>query len=527
MSASATVPVPVPVRCETPVLPQPLKRGDACSVVIFGAGGDLARRKLFPALFHLECDGLLHPDFALVGVARAAMTDDAFRQLVYDSARHADDPSPAGEIDEEKWARFAPRLSYVRGDFTVGGTYAALGERLAALESARPRSDGRLFYLAVPPDIYRETIDHLSGSGIAPRVAQRSARPWTRLVIEKPFGHDLESARALNRAVGGAFAEHQVYRIDHYLGKETVQNLMVFRFANSIFEPIWNRHHIHHVQITAAETVGVEHRAGYYEQAGVVRDMFQNHLLQLLSLTAMEPPVAFQADAVRDEKTKVMRAIRPVSAAKVNDHSVRGQYGPGRVGAQTVPGYRQEPGVDPGSNTATWAVLRLLVDNWRWQGVPFFLRSGKRMPRRVTEIAIQFREPPQLMFPQEQVKTLRPNVIAIRVQPEEGISLSFDIKVPGIGVRTTAAQMDFRYAEAFGRATHSAYETLLLDCMAGDATLFTRGDAVEAAWEVVDPVTAAWQEQEPLHFPNYSAGSWGPEIADEFIARDGGRWRQP
>jgi glucose-6-phosphate 1-dehydrogenase len=455
------------------------------------------------------------------------MTDDAFRQVVYESARDSEDPSPAGEIDEEKWARFAPRLSYVRGDFTVDETYAALGQRLAAIESARARSDGRLFYLAVPPGIYRETIDHLSGSGIAPRVMQRSARPWARVVIEKPFGHDLESARTLNQDVGRAFAEHQVYRIDHYLGKETVQNLMVFRFANSIFEPVWNRHHIHHVQITAAETVGVEHRAGYYEDAGVVRDMFQNHLLQLLSLTAMEPPVAFQADAVRDEKIKVLRAIRRFSAAEMHDYAVRGQYGPGSIEGEAVPGYRQEPDVDPGSDTATWAGLRLLVDNWRWQGVPFFLRSGKRMPRRVTEIAIQFREPPQLMFPLEQVETLRPNVIAIRVQPEEGISLSFDIKVPGVGVRTTAARMDFSYAEAFGPATHSAYETLLLDCMAGDATLFTRGDAVEAAWEVVDPVIAAWHDKDPAHFPNYAAGTWGPDVADELIARDGARWRRP
>ncbi|MGH7578860.1 MAG: glucose-6-phosphate dehydrogenase [Gemmatimonadales bacterium] len=525
MSAPTTI--PAPVKCDTSIQPQQLKRGDACSVVIFGAAGDLARRKLFPALFHLQCDGLLHPEFSLVGVARAEMTDDAFRQLVYESARDADDPAPAGEIDEEKWARFAPRLSYVRGDFSVSDTYAALGERLAALESARRQSDGRLFYLAVPPSIYTDTIKHLARSGVAERVDQRSARPWARVVIEKPFGHDLPSAKALNRAVRKAFAEHQVYRIDHYLGKETVQNLMVFRFANSIFEPVWNRHHIHHVQITAAETVGVEHRAGYYEESGVVRDMFQNHLLQLLCLTAMEPPVAFQADAVRDEKTKVLRAIRRVPPGEMHDYSIRGQYGPGTVEGSAVPGYRQEPGVDPGSDTPTWACLRLLVDNWRWQGVPFFLRSGKRMARRVTEIAVQFREPPQLMFPLEQVKTLRPNVIAIRVQPQEGISLAFDIKVPGIGVRTTAAQMDFSYAEAFGPATHSAYETLLLDCMAGDATLFTRADAVEAAWEVVDPVTTAWQEKAPGHFPNYAAGSWGPAVADEFIARDGASWRQP
>ena len=312
---TTAVVVPATVRGEAPAPAQPLKRGDACTVVIFGASGDLAKRKLFPALFHLQCDGMLHEDFALVGVARAPMSDEAFRRVVYQSARHADDPSPSGEIDEEDWSRFAPRLSYVQGDIGDAATYAALGERLGAIESARPRSDGRLFYLSVPPSVYADCIAHLSRSGVAERVNQRGTRPWTRVVIEKPFGHDLESAKALNRAVRKAFSEHQVYRIDHYLGKETVQNLMVFRFANSIFEPVWNRHHVHHVQITAAETVGVEHRAGYYEEAGVVRDMFQNHLLQLLALTAMEPPVAFQADAVRDEKLKVLRAIRRFSAA--------------------------------------------------------------------------------------------------------------------------------------------------------------------------------------------------------------------
>jgi glucose-6-phosphate 1-dehydrogenase len=524
---TAALVVPAKVGAAAPERVEPLKRGDACTVVIFGASGDLAKRKLFPALFHLQCDGMLHEDFALVGVARAPMSDEEFRRLVYQTTLEADDPSPSGEIDEDDWSRFAPRLSYVQGDISDAATYAALGERLGAIESGRSHSDGRLFYLSVPPSTYEDCIVHLSQAGVATRVNQPETRPWTRVVIEKPFGRDLESARALNCTVRKAFAEHQVYRIDHYLGKETVQNLMVFRFANSIFEPVWNRHHIHHVQITAAETVGVEHRAGYYEEAGVVRDMFQNHLLQLLALTAMEPPVAFQADAVRDEKLKVLRAIRRFSAGEMHDYSVRGQYGPGTVNGVAVPGYRQEPDVDPGSTVATWAALRLLVDNWRWHGVPFFLRSGKRMARRVSEIAIQFREPPHLMFPPDRDEIIAPNVIAIRVQPQEGISLSFDIKVPGVGVRMTAARMDFSYAEAFGPAAHSAYETLLLDCMVGDATLFTRADAVEAAWEVVDPVVEAWQDKDPGHFPNYAAGTWGPEIADEFIARDGARWRQP
>ena len=524
---SAAVVVPATAGGGAPRPAQPLKRGDACSVVIFGASGDLAKRKLFPAIFHLQCDGLLHQDFALVGVARSPLSDEGFRRLVYTSARGADDPSPAGEIDEEDWARFAPRLSYVQGDLGDAATYAALGERLGAIESARSHSDGRLFYLAVPPSAYEECIVHLSRAGVAERINQPEARPWTRVVIEKPFGRDLESARALNCTVRKALAEHQVYRIDHYLGKETVQNLMVFRFANSVFEPVWNRHHVHHVQITAAETVGVEHRAGYYEEAGVVRDMFQNHLLQLLSLTAMEPPIAFQADAVRDEKLKVLRAIRRFSPADIGVAAVRGQYGPGTVSGTAVPGYRQEPGVDPTSSTPTWAALRVLVDNWRWQGVPFFLRSGKRMARRVSEISIRFRDPPHLMFPLERGEAIAPDGIVIRVQPQEGISLAFNIKAPGVGVRVTAARMDFSYADAFGPAAHSAYETLLLDCMVGDATLFTRADSVEAAWEVVDPVIEAWEEKQPESFPNYAAGSWGPAAGDALIARDGGRWREP
>jgi glucose-6-phosphate 1-dehydrogenase len=301
--------------------------------------------------------------------------------------------------------------------------------------------------------------------------------------------------------------------------------MLVLRFANSVFEPVWNRHHVHHVQITAAETVGVEHRAGYYEEAGVVRDMFQNHLLQLLSLTAMEPPIAFQADAIRDEKLKVLRAIRHYSEEEVRENAVRGQYGPGKVDGKAVPGYREEPDVDPKSNTATWAGIRLLVDSWRWQGVPFFLRSGKRMARKASEIAIQFREPPDLMFPRETCKAMRPNGIVIRVSPQESISLAFVIKIPGVDVRVTEAQMDFSYAETFGPDAHSAYETLLLDCMMGDATLFNRADSVEAAWEVVDPVIAAWENENPKSFPNYAAGSWGPAEGDELIARDGARWR--
>jgi glucose-6-phosphate 1-dehydrogenase len=318
-----------------------------------------------------------------------------------------------------------------------------------------------------------------------------------------------------------------VYRIDHYLGKETVQNLLVFRFANSIFEPVWNRQHVHHVQITAAESVGVEHRGKYYEEAGVVRDMFQNHLLQLLTLMAMEPPVTFSADAVRDEKVKVLRAIRPITPAMMHDYSVRGQDGPGTIYGKSVPGYRQEPEVAPDSATPTYCAVRFMIDNWRWQDVPFYLRSGKRMPRRASEIAIQFRQPPHVMFPVEDGRTIESNILAIRVQPEEGIALRFEVKVPGIEDKMASVDMDFRYAEAFGELEHDAYETLLLDCMLGEATLFTRSDEVEAAWAVVDPMIDFWGNKRPDHFPNYAAGSWGPAVAEEFIAREGATWREP
>jgi len=518
-------------RASLAVAPEPargpvrgLRRAEPCTLVIFGAG-DLLHRKLMPSLFHLMEDGLLPDDFAVITVARERQDDAAFRTQVQNSLRTFG-PNGGG-LDPEASSRFASRLRYVPGELDDPATYAALRQRMAEADAALPAGGGHLFYLAIPPSLYAATIARLGESGIAPRVPDPKERPWVRIIIEKPFGRSLESARALNGCVRRAFAEHQVYRIDHYLGKETVQNLLVFRFANSIFEPVWNRQHVHHVQITAAESVGVEHRGKYYEEAGVVRDMFQNHLLQLLSLMAMEPPVTFSADAVRDEKVKALRAIRPITPAVMHDYSVRGQYGPGFINGKPVPGYRQEPDVAPDSGTPTYCAIRFMIDNWRWQDVPFYLRSGKRLPRRATEIAIQFRKPPHVMFPLPEGQTIEPNTLGIRVQPKEGIGLRFEVKVPGIEVKMASVDMDFGYAAAFGDQDHDAYETLLLDCMLGEATLFTRSDEVEAAWSVVDPIIDFWAGKRPDHFPNYPAGSWGPTVADEFIAREGAKWREP
>jgi glucose-6-phosphate 1-dehydrogenase len=437
------------------------------------------------------------------------------------------------QFDPAVWRELAPRLSWVSGDLTKPEVYAALQERLTANERNLKRDEqNRLFYLAVPPAIFATIVRHLSESGVCPKIASPDARPWRRAIIEKPFGHDLASAEALSKVVLGSLAEPPVYRIDHYVGKETVQNVLVLRSANAIFESLWSREHITHVQVTAAETVGVEERARYYESAGVVRDMFQNHLLQLVALVAMEPPGAPTADAIRDEKVKVLRAIRPLVHGSEAD-AVVGQYAEGVCKGALVRGYRQEPGVSPTSKTPTYAALKVHIDTERWRGVPFYVRSGKRMGKRWSEVAIHFRTPKKLMYEPCPNETLAPNVLCLRLQPDDGISLGFEVKVPGAalaltpGIEVQPVKMDFNYADAFGAEVHPAYETLLLDCMIGDATLFTRTDEVEAAWSVIDPLLRLLEANAAPVPPSYDAGSWGPAQADTLLQRDGFRWRNP
>ena len=508
----------------------PRERTDPCTMVIFGGSGDLTRRKLIPALYQLSCEKLLSPNFAIVAVARDAPEIGAFRKMLREALGTSDE---VHSVDESVWNDLSERIVDVAGDFGDPGCYQRVNQALSEIEKKFQTQGNRLFYLAVPPSVFQPIIQNLADSGLAPRTPDAKARPWVRLVVEKPYGRSLETARGLNRFVLERFGEHQIYRIDHYLGKETVQNILVLRFANSIFEPLWNRNSISHVQITAAETVGVEKRGGYYEEAGVVRDMFQNHLLQLLTLTAMEPPVAIHADAVRDEKVKVLKSVRWLTPETIPQSAVRAQYHAGLMKEARVPGYRDEPNVAPASHTPTYAAVRLMIDNWRWQGVPFYLRSGKRMPKRVSEIAVAFKKPPYLMFGHKMGAEIEPSTLVMRVQPNEGISLRFEVKVPGAAralspdIEVAPVDMDFSYAEAFGEHTAPAYETLLLDAMIGNATLFARSDEVEAAWKVVDPLLDFWDRNPPRNMPTYEAGSWGPSDADDLIATEGFRWREP
>ena len=504
---------PLRVGMRSPRTPEPN------TLVIFGATGDLTQRKLIPALYNLTLEGLLPGEFSAVGFARRPKDHYHFRSELKEAmVKH----SRTQPLQIPIWDGFASRLYYCPSEFGDPAGYKQLAGTLEEIES-KTGSRNRLYYLATPPSYYADIAQRLGEAGLA-----RSEGGWTRIIVEKPFGHDLASAAELNRILNGVFDEDEIYRIDHYLGKETVQNILVFRFANGIFEPIWNRRYIDHVQITAAESIGIEGRGGYYEQAGVVRDIVQNHAMQLLSLAAMEPPATFEPNAVRDEKVKVLRAVRPIRPESAGEFTVRGQYRPGVISGQSVVGYRQEKGVAADSSTETYLALKLFVDNWRWAGVPFYIRAGKRLPKRATEIAIVFRQPPLSLFPTADGSRLEPNVLSVTVQPDEGISLKFGSKVPGpqADLRIRPVEMDFRYGTSFGFAAPDAYERLLLDAMLGDATLFTRRDEVEAAWAFVTPVVEGWARSEASRFPNHEAGTWGPDEADAFMERDGRRWRR-
>jgi glucose-6-phosphate 1-dehydrogenase len=493
-----------------------------CAMVIFGASGDLTKRKLVPALYSLARDRLLPSAFSVIGVARREMEHTVFRTAMRDAC---DQFARRRPVDDSLWSTFSEGLFYSNGTFEDEATYLKLKKLLAELDEKRGTIGNRVFYLSTPPAEYPKIVSMLGHAGLINR--DRSG-PFTRVIIEKPFGHDLQSARELNHIVHEVIREDQTYRIDHYLGKETVQNILTFRFANGIWEPLWNSNYVDHVQLTVAEAIGVEGRGGYFESSGILRDMVQNHMFQFLCMMAMESPVAFEADAVRDEKLKVLRSLRPLptDANEVNKYVVRGQYGAGSVGGKPQIPYRTEKGVAPESSVETYVAIKLFIDNWRWGNVPFYLRAGKALPRRVTEIAIHFKRAPHSIFRGLGAIAQQPNVLSIRIQPDEGISLKFFAKVPGPTMDVLPVPMEFRYGTSFGAEPPEAYERLILDCMLGDGTLFTRGDEVEASWTWIDRIEKAWAAQPAPQFPNYEAGAWGPEAAERLIEADGRSWRR-
>jgi glucose-6-phosphate 1-dehydrogenase len=513
---------------QTTLLPNPLREGlrlrrspDPCAMVIFGASGDLTDRKLMPALYYLAREHMLPAGFSVIGCSRTAYSNEQFRQKIRQAiVTQLNLPAANDPILES----FCSNLYYLTDNFGDRAAYSQLTDLCTRLDSEGKTAGNRLFYLATPPSFFPVIVEHLGATGLSKPVD--ADKTWTRIIIEKPFGRDLQSARDLNKTVTRVFREEQVYRIDHYLGKETVQNLLVFRFANGIFEPVWNRRYIDHVQLAVAESLGVENRGSYYEESGLLRDMIQNHVLQLLSLVAMEPPASFDGKAVRDEKAKVLRSLRPIPRETLQEFAVRGQYAAGFAEGKEVSAYRAEPNVSPRSTTETFAALKLQLDNWRWAGVPFYLRSGKRLAKRVSEITIQFKEVPHLLFRDGLTESIQPNVMSVRIQPDEGISLQFSAKVPGTTPQIRPVRMDFRYGESFGAAPPTAYETLLLDCMLGDSTLFNRDDAVDLAWELVTPILDGWKRDGEKGLTFYEAGSWGPKEADQFVERDGRAWHR-
>ena len=504
---------------EQPAVTQPRigKQSDPCVMVIFGAAGDLTGRKLIPALYNLARASLLSREFAVIGVARAKMSNEDFRKKVHDDVKEYCSDC----VENDLWEWFQNRFYYFPGNFSDDNLYPQLKELLSKVDTEHSAHHNFFYYLATAPSFFGPIVEKLAGAGLM----EQSDGHWRRVIIEKPFGHDLESARQLNQQLLSVADETQIYRIDHYLGKETVQNILAFRFANGIFEPVWNRRYIDHIQISVAETVGVEGRGSYFDQAGSLRDMVPNHIMQLISLTAMEPPISFDANAVRDEQAKILHAIQPLSDEDVLSRTVRGQYGDGTEDGRRVGSYRAEPDVPPESRTETFVAMKLLIDNWRWADVPFYLRTGKRMPVRNTQIVIQFRRAPFVLFRDTPVEHLMPNQLVLHIQPEEGISLQFAAKVPGPVMRLGTVDMNFEYQEYFGKQPSTGYERLLHDCMIGDQTLFQRADMVEAGWSVVSPILDIWKALPPRNFPNYPSGTWGPKEADELLERDDRRWR--
>ena len=490
-----------------------------CAMVIFGAGGDLTKRLLLPAIYNLAAGSLLPNEFAIIGVSIEPYSNEQYREQLTNEIRQF----ATRQVSEDCWNWLKQRIYYVSGDFQDPALYAKVKDALARADKEQGTQGNALFYLAVSPQFFPIVVQQLGAAGMT----RPDGGQWKRVVIEKPFGHDVASAIELDKTIATVLEEKQVFRIDHYLGKETVQNIIAFRFANGIFEPVWNRRYVDHVQVTVAETLGVELRGGYYETAGALRDMVPNHIFQLITLCAMEPPISFEADAVHDEQVKVLHAIQTLTPQMAIQEAVRGQYGAGTVGGKTVPAYRSEPHVAPDSEIPTFVAMALHIDNWRWAGVPFYLRTGKRMPAHATQIVIRFRRPPFVLFRNTPVSGLPPNEIVIDIQPDEGIWLNFEAKIPGPVVRLGAVNMKFAYSDYFGSTPQTGYETLIYDCMMGDPTLFQRSDMVEAAWRVVQPILDVWRAIPANDFPNYAAGSWGPEESNQLLGRDGREWRDP